>query len=133
MLSDESAAAYKRKPIMTLAERVAVIEACRYVDEVIADAPLRLTQAFLDEHDLALVVHGDDLDARGRSGRVRARGGRRAAATRAAQRRLHDGPDRPGAAPALGALRLRPDSPRERSPCLIVRPDVVPVFSKIRS
>lgn len=50
---------------MTLAERVAVIEACRFVDEVIADVPLRLTQAFLDEHDLALVVHGDDLDLAG--------------------------------------------------------------------
>ncbi len=65
VLSDESAAAYKRLPIMTLAERVSVVEACRYVDEVIPDAPLRLTQAFLDEHDVALVVHGDDLDAEG--------------------------------------------------------------------
>lgn len=65
VLSDESAATYKRRPIMTSAERVAVIEACRYVDEVIPDAPLRLTQAFLDEHDLALVVHGDDLDVEG--------------------------------------------------------------------
>lgn len=65
VLSDESAASYKRRPIMTLAERVAVIEACRYVDEAIPDPPLRLTQAFLDEHDLALVVHGDDLDASG--------------------------------------------------------------------
>ena len=63
VLSDETAAAYKRRPIMTLAERVAVIEACRYVDEVIPDAPDPLTPDFLREHDLALVVHGDDLDA----------------------------------------------------------------------
>jgi cytidyltransferase-like protein len=63
VLSDETAAAYKRRPIMTLTERVAVIEACRYVDEVIPDAPDQLTAAFLDEHKLALVVHGDDLDA----------------------------------------------------------------------
>lgn len=48
---------------MTLTERVAVIEACRYVDEVIPDAPDRLTPEFLDEHGLALVVHGDDWDA----------------------------------------------------------------------
>ncbi len=65
VLSDEAAAAYKRRPVMTLSERVAVIEACRHVDEVIPDSPLRLTHAFLDEHDLALVVHGDDLDADG--------------------------------------------------------------------
>ena len=63
VLSDETATAYKRRPIMTLAERVAVIEACRYVDEVIPDAPDRPTREFLDEHKLALVVHGDDLDA----------------------------------------------------------------------
>jgi cytidyltransferase-like protein len=63
VLSDETVAAYKRLPIMTLTERVAVIEACRYVDEVISDAPDRLTSDFLREHGIALVVHGDDLDA----------------------------------------------------------------------
>jgi cytidyltransferase-like protein len=63
VLSVETTASYKRHPIMTLAERVAVIEACRYVDEVIPDAPDRLTLEFLDEHQLALVVHGDDVDA----------------------------------------------------------------------
>jgi cytidyltransferase-like protein len=65
VLSDETVAAYKRRPIMTLTERVAVIGACRYVDEVIPDSPYRLTQEFLDEHDLALVVHGDDVGAAG--------------------------------------------------------------------
>lgn len=62
VLSDETATAYKRRPIMTLAERVAVIEACRYVDEVIPDSPDRLTREFLDAHGLALVAHGDDVD-----------------------------------------------------------------------
>lgn len=62
VLSDETVTAYKRRPIMTLAERVAVIEACRYVDEVIPDAPVRLTTGFLDRHDLSLVAHGDDVD-----------------------------------------------------------------------
>src|SRR5689334_5924950 len=61
VLSDEVAAAYKRRPIMTLAERVAVIGACRYVDEVVPAAPDRVTLEFLDEHDIALVVHGDDI------------------------------------------------------------------------
>ena len=60
VLSDETVAAYKRRPVMTLDERVAVIEACRYVDEVIPDSPGRVTREFLQQHDLALVVHGDD-------------------------------------------------------------------------
>jgi len=46
---------------MSLAERVAVIESCRYVDEVIEDAPFQVTEGFLAEHDFATVVHGDDL------------------------------------------------------------------------
>ncbi|MBS3940053.1 MAG: adenylyltransferase/cytidyltransferase family protein [Actinobacteria bacterium] len=61
VLSDEVVAAYKRPPVMTLEERVAVIEACRYVDEVIPAAPDVVTLAFLRAHDLAVVVHGDDL------------------------------------------------------------------------
>ena len=65
VLSDDTAASYKRRPIMTLAERVAVIESCRYVDEVVADAPFRVTQAFLDEHAITMVVHGDDLSPEG--------------------------------------------------------------------
>jgi cytidyltransferase-like protein len=65
VLSDETVMAYKRRPIMTMDERVAMIAACRYVDEVIPDSPYRLTQEFLDEHDLALVVHGDDVGADG--------------------------------------------------------------------
>ena len=65
VLSDETATAYKRQPITNLSERVAVIEACRYVDEVIADAPFQVTEEFLTEHDIATVVHGDDLTPQG--------------------------------------------------------------------
>ena len=61
VLSDEVAATYKRRPIMTLDERVAVVAACRYVDEVIPDAPYVVTSGFLAEHDIDVVVHGDDL------------------------------------------------------------------------
>jgi len=65
VLSDETAASYKRRPIMTLAERVAVIEACRWVDEVVPDAPFTVTEDFLEEHAITTVVHGDDLSPEG--------------------------------------------------------------------
>ncbi len=65
VLSDDTAASYKRRPIMTLAERVTVIESCRYVDEVIEDAPFQVSEAFLDEHAITTVVHGDDLTPQG--------------------------------------------------------------------
>ncbi|MEY2848366.1 MAG: hypothetical protein RI885_1031 [Actinomycetota bacterium] len=60
VLSDDSTAAYKRVPIMTLSERTTVIAACRYVDEVVEDAPSVLTAEFLAEHRISFVVHGDD-------------------------------------------------------------------------
>jgi len=65
VLGDETTAAYKRRPIMTLAERVAVIESCRYVDEVVADAPFVVDEGFLDEYAITTVVHGDDLSPEG--------------------------------------------------------------------
>ncbi|MDG4823977.1 adenylyltransferase/cytidyltransferase family protein [Asanoa sp. WMMD1127] len=61
VLDDETIAHYKRKPIMSLDERVAVIGACRFVDEVIAPAPFRVTSDFIRSHDISLVAHGDDL------------------------------------------------------------------------
>jgi glycerol-3-phosphate cytidylyltransferase len=61
--SDQTVASYKRAPLMTMDERIRVIEACRYVDEVVPDAPLRVTDEFLRVHGIDLVVHGDDMDA----------------------------------------------------------------------
>jgi cytidyltransferase-like protein len=60
--SDQTVTDYKRAPVMTMAERIQVIAACQFVDEVIPDAPLAITRDFLEKHELDLVVHGDDLD-----------------------------------------------------------------------
>ncbi len=87
VLSDDTAASYKRRPVMTLAERVAVIEACRYVDEVIEGAPFRVTEDFLDEHAITTVVHGDDLSPEGAEFGLRACRGNRETRLRAAHRR----------------------------------------------
>jgi len=60
--SDETVSEYKRAPVMTMRERIQVIAACQFVDEVLPDAPLRVTREWIEEHELDLVVHGDDLD-----------------------------------------------------------------------
>jgi ethanolamine-phosphate cytidylyltransferase len=59
--NDSDVSAYKRTPVLTMAERIAVIEACRYTDAVVADAPLAPSAAFLDSLGAEKVVHGDDL------------------------------------------------------------------------
>jgi cytidyltransferase-like protein len=52
---------YKRPPIMTLEERVAVVRACRYVDRVVPDSPRHVTAEFLDSIGADFAVHGDDI------------------------------------------------------------------------
>lgn len=55
---DDDAAGYKRPPVVCEDDRVAVIAACRWVDEVICPCPLVVTEQFMGEHSIDLVVHG---------------------------------------------------------------------------
>ena len=50
----------KRRPVFTMDERVASVNGCRYVDEVLPNAPWRIDRAWIDQHSIQLVVHGDD-------------------------------------------------------------------------
>ena len=59
--SDEVVKEYKRTPILTMRERVDTVSSCRYVDEVISDAPLIIDLKWLNTHRIDLVVHGDDF------------------------------------------------------------------------
>jgi cytidyltransferase-like protein len=60
--SDRDAASYKPAPILTHAERVAVVRGCRFVDEVLDEPPpLHPTRAFLDQIGAAFLCHGDDM------------------------------------------------------------------------
>src|SRR5690242_19493804 len=60
LCSDADVESYKRRPIMTIEERVRSVEGCRYVDHVIPCCPLRLDEAFIKEHHIELVIHGND-------------------------------------------------------------------------
>jgi len=53
----ESIATYKRVPILSLEERLSMVAACRYVDEVLANAPLIITKEFMTKHNIQMVVH----------------------------------------------------------------------------
>jgi cytidyltransferase-like protein len=59
--SDEVVRNYKRAPILSMDERIASVAGCRYVDEVVPDAPLKVTRAWIEQHEIDLVVHGDDF------------------------------------------------------------------------
>ena len=53
--NDETVQSYKRKPIMSMEQRIKVIEGCKYVDKVISNAPLTITKEFLQKHNVDVV------------------------------------------------------------------------------
>ncbi len=61
--ADEMVMSYKRRPILSMDERVASVQRCRYVDEVVSNAPLTINRAWIEQHDIDLIVHGDDLSS----------------------------------------------------------------------
>ena len=58
--ADDAAGFNKRRPILTMEERIAVVVGCRYVDEVLPNAPWVIDRTWIDQHNIHLVVHGDD-------------------------------------------------------------------------
>ena len=60
--ADEVLTSYmKGTPILTMEERVDSVAGCRYVSQVLSDAPLKIDRAWIDKYDIHLVVHGDDF------------------------------------------------------------------------
>ena len=60
--ADTVLVSYKKgRPVLTMEERVASAAGCRYVDAVLPNAPLVIDEAWIEKHDIHLVVHGDDF------------------------------------------------------------------------
>jgi len=58
--SDLDIASYKRLPIVPENDRYEIVRCCKYVDEVIASAPLLITKKFIEENEITVVIRGDD-------------------------------------------------------------------------
>ena len=59
--ADDVVEGYKRKTILTMEERISCVAGCRYVNEVIPDAPLHVDSDWIEKHDIDIVAHGDDM------------------------------------------------------------------------
>jgi cytidyltransferase-like protein len=59
--ADETVESYKRTPILTMEERIASVSGCRYVDEVVPNAPLEITHEWIEKNQIDLIIHGDDV------------------------------------------------------------------------
>lgn len=60
--SDKTIESYKRKPIMNMDERILVVSACKYVDDVISDAPIVITEDYIKKHSIDIVAHAHSLE-----------------------------------------------------------------------
>ncbi|CED82707.1 choline-phosphate cytidylyltransferase [Phaffia rhodozyma] len=58
--SDELCAAHKSLPAMTHKERCESVGHCRWVDEVVPEAPWEITQEFLDKYKIDYVAHDEE-------------------------------------------------------------------------
>ncbi|KAL0573334.1 choline-phosphate cytidylyltransferase [Marasmius crinis-equi] len=58
--SDELVREHKSKSVMTHAERLEAARHCRWVDEVVGEAPWIIDQAFLDKYQIDYVAHDED-------------------------------------------------------------------------
>lgn len=58
--TDEFATEYKRKPLMSLADRMAVLEACRLVDQVVVNTGGYDSKEAIVAANVDCIVHGDD-------------------------------------------------------------------------
>jgi len=59
--NDELTHRLKGKTVMTDMERAESVRHCRWVDEVVEDAPWIVTQEFIDKHKIDFVAHGEDI------------------------------------------------------------------------
>ncbi|ESK87683.1 choline-phosphate cytidylyltransferase [Moniliophthora roreri MCA 2997] len=58
--SDELVKEHKSKSVMTHAERLEAVRHCRWVDQVIPEAPWIIDQAFMDKYHIDYVAHDED-------------------------------------------------------------------------
>ena len=55
--SDKDVENYKRKPIINMQNRIIVIEACKYVDKIIPNSPLIITNEFVKKYNINIITH----------------------------------------------------------------------------
>ncbi|CAI0467433.1 unnamed protein product [Linum tenue] len=64
VVSDAEIIANKGPPVTPHHERMVMVKAVKWVDEVIADAPYAITEEFMkklfEEHSIDYIIHGDD-------------------------------------------------------------------------
>lgn len=61
LMSDNDCKIYKREPVYNIEDRFTIIESIKYVDSVIKNATMPITNEFINKHNIDLVIRGDDI------------------------------------------------------------------------
>ncbi|PPQ77878.1 hypothetical protein CVT25_015365 [Psilocybe cyanescens] len=61
--SDEQVWSHKARTVMSHAERLEAVRHCRWVDEVVAEAPWVIDEAFIKKYEIDYVAHDEDAYA----------------------------------------------------------------------
>lgn len=56
--NDEQVITYKQKPIISYKDRLEIVKSCKYVDDVVENAPLIITNQILDQFNADYVIAG---------------------------------------------------------------------------
>ena len=62
LYTDKQIESYKRYPILNINQREMMLESCRYVDKVIIEPPLPVTDKFLKDNKFDVYIHAHDKD-----------------------------------------------------------------------
>jgi choline-phosphate cytidylyltransferase len=62
VMNDQDCVKYKRKPVMSEAERYEAVASCAFVNEVVKDAPEKITEELLTKHRIDLVAAGEEYE-----------------------------------------------------------------------
>ena len=58
--NDDTVRSYKRTPVLSMEERINVIKSCKYIDKVIPNAPLKLTEEYILKYDINIICIPDN-------------------------------------------------------------------------
>jgi len=59
--SDDEIIKHKGIPVLNYQERIRMVSSCKWVDEIVLDAPYETTLATLDQNNIDYCVHGEDI------------------------------------------------------------------------
>ena len=61
LMSDNDCKIYKREPVYNIEDRLIIIQSIKYVDSVIKNATMPITDEFIKKYDINLVIRGNDI------------------------------------------------------------------------